>query len=570
MRDFVIMTDSCCDLTDEMARELGIVVVPLSLEMGGQTYRNWLDGRDIAFQDFYSRIRAGETATTSAVSVGDFQEQMREILSQGKDILHLSFSSALSTTYQSAVIAADDLREEFPDGQVLVVDSRCASLGQGLLVYLCAREKAAGRSLTGLRDYAEATKGQICHWFTVDDLNHLKRGGRISAATALVGTMLSIKPVLHVDDEGRLISVSKARGRKAQLCGTGDRQPLRPRHRGAVLRGQQALKRRLDMDWLQLHIDTTHAGLEPVETMLSALGIDGVVIDDETEFQDFLENNHQYWDYVDEDLTAQMAGKSRITFYLEAGEEGFAKMGEVRLALEQLKTQRDDCGSLLLTLENLKDADWENNWKQYYKPMEIGEHLVVVPQWLQEDPKVQKLLAEGRVPLILDPGLTFGTGSHATTRLCLTALDQRIHGGERVLDLGCGSGILSIAALRLGAKEAFACDIDDKCQDVAYENAALNGIGADTYTVQVGDILTNEALQTAIGGGYDIVLANIVADVIIALAPAVRPLLAEHGVFLCSGIIDDRAEEVAEKLRAAGLEILETHSAEGWFSYLCR
>ena len=223
MRDFVIMTDSCCDLTDEMARELGIVVVPLSLEMGGQTYRNWLDGRDIAFQDFYSRIRAGETATTSAVSVGDFQEQMRAILSQGKDILYLSFSSALSTTYQSAVIAADDLREEFPDGQVLVVDSRCASLGQGLLVYLCAREKAAGRSLTGLRDYAEATKGQICHWFTVDDLNHLKRGGRISAATALVGTMLSIKPVLHVDDEGRLISVSKARGRRASLMALVDR-----------------------------------------------------------------------------------------------------------------------------------------------------------------------------------------------------------------------------------------------------------------------------------------------------------------------------------------------------------
>ena len=173
MRDFVIMTDSCCDLTDEMARELGIVVVPLSLEMGGRTYRNWLDGGDIAFQDFYSRIRAGETATTSAVSVGDFQEQMRAILSQGTDILYLSFSSALSTTYQSAVIAAEDLREEFPDGQVLVVDSRCASLGQGLLVYLCAREKAAGRSLTGLRDYAEATKGHICHWFTVDDLNHL-------------------------------------------------------------------------------------------------------------------------------------------------------------------------------------------------------------------------------------------------------------------------------------------------------------------------------------------------------------------------------------------------------------
>ena len=324
------------------------------------------------------------------------------------------------------------------------------------------------------------------------------------------------------------------------------------------------------MDWLQLHIDTTHAGLEPVETMLSALGIDGVVIDDETEFQDFLENNHQYWDYVDEDLTAQMAGRSRITFYLEAGEEGFAKMGEVRLALEQLKTQRDDCGSLLLTLENLKDADWENNWKQYYKPMEIGEHLVVVPQWLQEDPKVQKLLAEGRVPLILDPGLTFGTGSHATTRLCLTALEETIHGGERVLDLGCGSGILSIAALRLGAEHAFACDIDEKCVEVAYENAALNGIDRSRYTVRWGDVLSDQQLKAEIGGGYDMVVANIVADVIIGLSGQVRPFLKEDGLFLCSGIIDDRAEEVARHLREAGWDILRTRQIEGWFSYLCR
>ena len=324
------------------------------------------------------------------------------------------------------------------------------------------------------------------------------------------------------------------------------------------------------MDWLQLHIDTTHAGLEPVETMLSALGIDGVVIDDETEFQDFLENNHQYWDYVDEDLTAQMAGKSRITFYLEAGEEGFAKMGEVRLALEQLKTQRDDCGSLLLTLENLKDADWENNWKQYYKPMEIGDRLLVVPEWLREDPKVQAGLRAGRVPLVLDPGLTFGTGSHATTRLCLTALEKTIHGGERVLDLGCGSGILSIAALKLGASAATAVDIDDKCLDVAYENAALNGIGRDTYTVRIGDVLGDEALRTGLGGGWQMVVANIVADVIKGLAPLVRPMLAPGGRFLCSGIIDDRAEEVAECLRANGWELVETRSAEGWFSYLCR
>ena len=195
--------------------------------------------------------------------------------------------------------------------------------------------------------------------------------------------------------------------------------------------------------------------------------------------------------------------------------------------------------------------------------MEIGERLLVIPQWEQAE-------SGGRVPLILDPGLTFGTGSHATTRLCLTALEKLAGPGQRVLDLGCGSGILSIAALKLGADAALAVDIDDKCLDVAYENAAMNGIGRDRYTVLAGDILTDEALKAQIGGGYDIVLANIVSDVIIALAPAVRPLLKEGGAFLCSGIIDDRAEEVAGKLRQAGLTIEETHSADGWFSYLCR
>ena len=324
------------------------------------------------------------------------------------------------------------------------------------------------------------------------------------------------------------------------------------------------------MKWLELHIDTNHAGLETVETLLSALGVDGVVIDDETEFQDFLENNRQYWDYVDEDLEASMRGKSRITFYLPEDETGFSKMAEVRIALAKLKQERTDCGSLLMTLENLEDADWENNWKQYYRPMEIGERLVVVPQWLQEDPKVKTLLSQGRVPLILDPGLTFGTGSHATTRLCLTALERYVHGGERVLDLGCGSGILSIAALRLGAEEATAVDIDDKCLTVAHENAALNGIGKDTYTVLVGDVFSDETFRARVGGGYDILAANIVADVIKALAPMARSFLRPGGLFLCSGIIDDRAEEVAQALTAAGLEILETRDSEGWFSYLCR
>ena len=317
------------------------------------------------------------------------------------------------------------------------------------------------------------------------------------------------------------------------------------------------------MNWLELHIDTTHAGLDTVTAMLSALDIDGVISDDETDFQDFLENNHQYWDYVDEDLEKKMQGASRVTFYLAADEEGFAKMGEVRIALQSLKESRSDCGSLLLTLENLQDADWENNWKQYYKPMEIGERLLVIPQWEKAD-------CGSRVPLILDPGLTFGTGSHATTQLCLTALEQAVRGGEKVLDLGCGSGILSIAALKLGAASAVAVDIDDKCLDVAYENAALNGIGKDVYTVKVGDVLGDEAMRAELGGGYDIVLANIVADVIIGLAPMVHSLLAPGGLFLCSGIIDDRAEEVAEHLRQAGLEIVTTRSADGWFAYTCR
>ena len=170
----------------------------------------------------------------------------------------------------------------------------------------------------------------------------------------------------------------------------------------------------------------------------------------------------------------------------------------------------------------------------------------------------------------MEPGLTFGTGSHATTRLCLTALEEAVHGGETVLDLGCGSGILSIAALRLGAASAKAVDIDEKCLTVAYENAALNGIGKDRYTVLVGDVLSDGALRAQLGGGYDVVVANIVADVIIGLAPMVRQFLKPGGLFLCSGIIDTRADEVAEALRQNGWTIEATRSGEGWFSYACR
>ena len=317
------------------------------------------------------------------------------------------------------------------------------------------------------------------------------------------------------------------------------------------------------MQWLELKVDTTPAGIDPVSELVENLGITGLVIDDEGDFHDFLENNRQYWDYVDEDLLEQKRGVCRITFYVSADDEGWDMVAKTRIALAELKKQRDDCGSLLLTMANMDDADWENNWKQFYKPMEIGERLIVIPEW-------ESAKTHGRIPLILNPGLTFGTGSHATTRLCLTALEKHVTDGQRVLDLGCGSGILSIAALLLGAEHAFACDIDEKCVDVAYENAALNGIGRDRYMVRWGDVLSDRQLQKEMGDKYDIIVANIVSDVIIGLAPQVRPFLKEGGLFLTSGIIDTRAEEVKGKLVEAGLEILEERSADGWFSFLCK
>ena len=217
MRDFVIMTDSCCDLPAQLAEELELTVLPLHLLIGEETFANHLDGREIGFKEFYDKVRGGAMPTTSAVSVGAFEDAMRPILAEGKDILCLNFSSALSTTYQTAVIAAETLRPEFPEATIRVLDTLSASAGQGLFVYLCAQEKKAGKSIDEVYEYAQGLIPHMAHWVTVDDLNHLKRGGRISAATAVVGTMLSIKPIIYVNEEGKLINVGKARGRKAAL-----------------------------------------------------------------------------------------------------------------------------------------------------------------------------------------------------------------------------------------------------------------------------------------------------------------------------------------------------------------
>ena len=223
MREYVIMTDSCCDLPPELAAELDLTVLPLYFYIAGQGRYNYLDNREMDPKAFYGQLRAGMMSTTSAVNVGMFQAKMSQIVSTGRDILCISFSSGLSTTYQSAAIAAKAVMEEHKTSTVRVVDSAAASLGQGLLVYLAVQEKRKGRSLEDVAQFVEQAKQHLCHWFTVDDLNHLKRGGRVSAAAALVGTMLQMKPVLHVDDEGHLIPMSKVRGRKASIAALADK-----------------------------------------------------------------------------------------------------------------------------------------------------------------------------------------------------------------------------------------------------------------------------------------------------------------------------------------------------------
>ncbi|MBQ7034467.1 MAG: DegV family protein [Clostridia bacterium] len=217
MRDYVILTDSGCDFPAELAKELELCVLPLSVTVNGKEYRNYLDEREISHKDFYALLRAGNTGKTSAINLDTFKEAMEAILKEGKDVLYLGFSSGLSGTYQVGALAAEELKEKYPESKLLYVDTLCASLGQGLLVYHAVMQKRAGKSIEEVRDFVEQNRLSLAHWFTVDDLNHLKRGGRVSATTAMVGTLLSIKPVLHVDDEGHLINMEKARGRKASI-----------------------------------------------------------------------------------------------------------------------------------------------------------------------------------------------------------------------------------------------------------------------------------------------------------------------------------------------------------------
>lgn len=223
MNEYVLLTDSSSDLPAALAAEMEVGVLPLTVYVEDKKYTNYLDEREIAFKDFYDLLRTKVPAKTSAVNVGDFEEFMEPVLKEGKDILYLGFSSGLSGTFNASVIAAQELSEKYPERKIYCVDTLCASLGQGLLVYHAWQQKKNGKSIEEVRDYVENNKLNLCHWFTIDDLMFLKRGGRVSASTAILGSMLNIKPVLHVDNDGKLISVDKARGRKASLRALVDR-----------------------------------------------------------------------------------------------------------------------------------------------------------------------------------------------------------------------------------------------------------------------------------------------------------------------------------------------------------
>ena len=310
------------------------------------------------------------------------------------------------------------------------------------------------------------------------------------------------------------------------------------------------------MQWLEITIDTLPGSIDAAAAALTAGGFADLVIEDQQEFESFLDQNTAYWDYIDEDLQHKLQGLSCIKLYLER--EDTAGMEKLKSLLEEMKVQ-DGFGSLDLAVKPLADVDWEESWKDNYPPQPIGSRLVVLPYWLADSD------TQGRLPVILDPGLTFGTGAHPSTQMVMEAMEALLTPGGTCLDLGSGSGILSIAALRLGAKSATGVDIDPKAEDIARENAAYNGFAAPEFTACTGNVTADRRLMERLRQQqYDLVLVNIVADVIIGLAPVLPQLLSKDSTLICSGILDSRLKDVLAALHAAGLTVTATYAKEDW------
>lgn len=303
------------------------------------------------------------------------------------------------------------------------------------------------------------------------------------------------------------------------------------------------------MAWLEITIQTQSAGIEKTAAALTAAGFADLVLEDQAEFEDFLEENRAYWDYIDEDFQKKLEGLSDIRLYLEESDtDGLEKL---RALVEELE--------LTMTEAPLPETDWEESWKDNYPAVEVGNRLVVLPYWLAEGYEGQRL------PVILDPGLTFGTGAHPSTQMVMEAMEEALTPGGTCLDLGSGSGILSITALRLGASAAIGVDIDPKAEDIARENAAYNGFAAPAFTACTGNVTTDKPLMERLAAGtYELVLVNIVADVIIGLAPVLPRFLSDSSTLICSGILDTRLAEVTAALEAAGLTVTATRAKEDW------
>ena len=314
------------------------------------------------------------------------------------------------------------------------------------------------------------------------------------------------------------------------------------------------------MDYLEVTIQTASAGIETVASALTASGFDSLVVEDQAEYETFLEENRAYWDYIDEEFQAELQNLSRIKLYLEVDGTEEKQLNKLRKVLDSLKNRtKKNLGTLEITSTLLPETNWEESWKDNYPPQEVGERLVVVPCWNPE--------AGDRIPVILDPGLTFGTGAHPSTQMCMEFMEELAAPGMDVIDLGSGSGILSIAALRLGAKTAIGVDIDPKAEDIARENAAYNDFGPDRFDAVTGNVTEDHELMARLDGRhYDLVFVNIVADVIIGLAPVLKHFMDENTRVICSGILDVREREVHEALTANGLTILATKAKEDWRS----